>query len=77
MKLKSITINNIKLFLLAQYRKFIKQEYNRIFTQDKIDDMLYKVSQCSKCYNNGIMECCGCNFKDALLTNKHCKHGKF
>ena len=77
MKIKEITLKNIKYVIQAKYRMFIKREYNKYYSQDKVDDMLYKVASCPECYSNGIMECCGCVFKEALLTNKSCKNGKF
>ena len=73
----NLTIQNIKYFIQGKYKSFIQKQYNKHFTQDSIDEMLYKVSQCPTCYLNNSAECCGCNFIDMIKTNKHCKNGNF
>lgn len=73
----NISFKNLIFICIAKYKKFIRSEYNKYFAQDNIDDMLYKVSQCPNCYLNNSAECCGCEFKEMILTNKKCKFNKF
>jgi hypothetical protein len=76
-KLKSLTIKNAFYYLQSIYYNYIRKEYSRIFTKDRIDDMLYKTAMCPECYKNGDCLECGCSFVDMIKTNKHCPNGKF
>jgi hypothetical protein len=75
--IKNIKFKNLKFIIQAKFRKFIIKEYSKIFNEEKIDDMLFAVYSCPKCYENNVMECCGCNFKEAITTGKKCKNGKW
>lgn len=75
--LGNVKIQNVKYIISAKYKKFIKQQYNKYFSEDKMEEMMYKVSQCPKCYLNNSAECCGCNFKEMITTDKKCGYGKW
>ena len=73
----NIKLKNLKYIIKAKYAKFIEKEYNKIYSDKKIDDMLFAVYKCPSCYENNNMKCCGCNFKEAIRTNKKCSQGKW
>lgn len=77
MRLRDITLNNIRRVIQAKYKKFIKGQYNKYFNQDKIDEMLYKTAQCPNCFMNGSCLECGCDFKEMITTDKKCPNDKF
>lgn len=82
MKIKQLIQNikkpkNLIYMIQGKYKRFIKKQYNKYFTQDSIDNMLFKTSQCPKCYQNGSCLECGCDFKELITTNKKCPNGKF
>lgn len=77
--IKKIINNPYVLLYVAQgyYKDFIRKEYNKYFDKDGIDDLLYKVSQCPECYQNGNCLQCGCPINKMLYSNKSCPNGKF
>lgn len=88
MKLKRLikNLSNPKNWYYAvqgKYRRFVKRQYNKYFSDDNIDDMMFKVSQCPRCFQNGSCignegeEGCGCNFRELITTNKKCPNGRF
>lgn len=77
LNIRNYKLKNLWYIIVAKYKKFIKREYNRVWGEDEIDEMLFKVSQCPKCYLNGACIKCGCDFKELITTNKKCPDGRF
>lgn len=75
--IKNLKLANLKYIIQAKYKRFIIKEYEKHTTRNKLDDMLYAVYKCPECYVNNTMQCCGCNFKEAITSNKHCENGKW
>ena len=75
---RNIGIINAKYVLQAYYRTWIRREYERLFIgQQLIDKEKYKIASCPQCFLDGEMKCCGCDWNQAVLTDKKCKDGKF
>lgn len=72
-----ICTSNIHYWIVAKYKGLIRRLYRYHFGDDKIDSMLYKVSQCPECYLNNSAECCGCDFKSMIISDKKCGYGKW
>ena len=75
--IKNIRLSNLIYIIQAKYRKFIASQYESIYSSNKIDDMLYATYKCPKCFENNSAECCGCNFKEMILSDKKCKYNKW
>lgn len=75
--LENYTLTNLQHIIVAKYKKFIKHQYTRHFNDNKVDDMLYAVFKCPDCYENNSAKCCGCSFKDMILSDKKCKLKKW
>lgn len=75
--LKNIKFKNFIYIVVAKYKKFIRRQYNKLYSKDNIDDMLFKTASCPDCYFNGSCLNCGCNFKELITTDKPCPNGKF
>jgi hypothetical protein len=70
-------IKNIPYIIEGYYKSLIRKEYQKYFGKDNIDDLLFKVSQCGDCYQNGNCIKCGCPMKEMLYSSKSCPNGKF
>lgn len=60
-------------FIQGHYKKFILKEYNRLFYDDSVVNLMYKAARCSDCVNNGMCLECGCLTIPKLLSDKPCK----
>lgn len=70
-------IKNLKYIIQAKYRVFIRDQYNKIYSDDKMDNMLYATATCNDCYLNGSCLKCGCDFKEMITSDKSCPDGKW
>lgn len=75
--IKNLKFKNVIFIVVAKYKKFIRKEYQKYYSKDDIDKLMFKVASCPKCYLNGSCLECGCDFKEMITTNKHCPNEKW
>lgn len=73
-KLKEVTINNIKLFFIGYYKQFIAQQYAKYFKAKDITLLMIESAKYSPCVLNGTMKCCGCDTIPKLMAGGKCKY---
>lgn len=75
--IKNIKFSNLLYIVQSKYRAFINKEYNRIYSDTKLNNMLYAAATCSECYLNGSCLECGCDFKEMITSDKPCPKNKW
>lgn len=61
------------VLVIGWYRGFVFKQYSKMFTQDKLKDIVYMAATHPECALNGFCEDCGCPFLELTVSDKKCK----
>lgn len=77
--LSNLTLSNAIHFVVGHYKRFIYDEFARMYEQDDVEKLLNKAASCPECVNNGfcVNSDCECPIVEVMLSDKPCPNGRF
>lgn len=76
MKIKEVSVKNIKLFFIGYYKMFTSWHYSKVFRNHDIATLMNKAATHAPCVIDGTMKCCGCDTIPKLMAGGECKFKK-